>query len=270
MGNVKDVKKQVAKTKVVTVYDFMKSRHDMIQNALPSHVTADRLIGIFEMVIKSNSVLRSCTQASLISAIIQTAQLGLIPGNINHCYYVPFKNKQPDGSYQNEVQFILGYRGLIELVNRCGKAIILNAECVYANDYFDYEFGLNPRLEHKPIAGNRGEIIGCYCVAKNLVANEKVFVYLQKEEIDKVRNASKAGQSEYSPWAKWYEEMAKKTVIKRICKLLPLSVDAQKQISTDETIKHTIAKDMTEEKDDTVWEEAEVVKEPAEEEPKDK
>jgi len=254
MNQVAKMKQKVASKQIVTVYDFMTEKRDLIAKALPSHITPERMIGIFEMCIKSNSRLAECTQKSLISAIIQTAQLGLIPGNIAHCYYVPFKNKQKDGSYADEVQFILGYRGMIELVNRSGKAVILTAECVYENDTFDVEQGLNPVLRHIPFADvERGKIIGCYCIAKNMVANEKLFVYLKKEDIDKVRDASKAGHSDFSPWSKWYEEMAKKTAVKRICKLLPLSMDIQKGLSTDETIKTDIAPDMTSVKDDTVW-----------------
>lgn len=262
MAKVEDVKNAVATTKISTVYDFMAQKKDLIASALPRHITADRLVGMFTLVIKNNPELLNCSQLSLISAMVQTAQLGLMPGNISHCYYVPFNNKKKDGTFVREVQFILGYKGMVELVNRSGQAAILSTECVYANDEFNYELGLDPKLEHKPARANRGEIIGVYAVAKNIMVNEKIFVYLTRTEIDKIRNASKAGQSEYSPWAKWFEEMAKKTAVKRLCKLLPLSVDIQKKIATDETIKTEISPDMVETKDETSWEtpiEAEIV-----------
>jgi recombination protein RecT len=235
----------------------MEQKKDLINNALPPHIGAERLVAMFTIVIKSSPEIAKCTQASLIGALIQTAQLGLMTGSVNHCYYVPFNNKKKDGSYQREVQFILGYKGMVELVNRSREAAILSTEVVYANDQFQYELGLEPILKHVPVWDERGEVRGVYCVAKNLLANEKLFVYLTKEDIDKVRNASKAGQSDYSPWAKWYEEMAKKTAIKRICKLLPLAIDIQKKIGTDETIKTDIQPDMTEAKDQTKWEDAE-------------
>jgi recombination protein RecT len=255
--SVEKTKKQVAKAGIMTVYDFMRDKKDLIQKALPAHITSDRLVGIFEMCIRSNSDLAGCSQKSLIAAIIQTAQLGLIPGNINHCYYVPFNNKQKDGTYQREVQFILGYRGMIELVNRSGKAVILSTECVYEHDAFEVEMGLNPILRHIPTKEvQRGGIVGCYCVAKNIVAGEKLFVYLTKEDIDKVRKASRGDKTDYSPWNNWYEEMAKKTCVKRICKLLPLSMDIQKKFAADETIKAEIAPDMAEVEDKTNWEDA--------------
>jgi len=248
MATQQEVAKQASKQKVVTVYDFLEMKKDLIAKALPASITPDRLIGVFTMVLRSSPELAKCSQMSLISAVIQTVQLGLTPGNIGHCYFIPFRNK---GNL--EVQFVIGYKGIVELVNRCGKASILTTEVVYQNDSFDYELGLNPILRHKPTSGERGEIVGVYCIAKNLVANEKVFIYLTKADIDKVKGSSKAGQSDYSPWNKWYAEMAKKTAIKRICKLLPLSVDDQRNISTDETIKHEIDPDMASVKDNTQW-----------------
>lgn len=259
MANLESVKKAVSTTEIKSVYDFMSQKKDLISQALPKHITADRLVGMFTLVIKNNPELLSCSQLSLISAMVQTAQLGLMPGNIAHCYYVPYNNRKKDGSVVKEVQFILGYKGLIELVNRSGNAAILSAECVYENDQFEYVLGLNPKLEHKPAKTMRGEIIGCYAIAKNILVNEKLFIYLPKSEIDKVRSASKSGQSDYSPWAKWYEAMAIKTAIKRLCKLLPLSVDIQKKISTDETIKTDISSDVIEAKDETNWEDASII-----------
>ena len=255
MSNVDKAKALVLvkETKVVTVYDFLEQKKDLIAAALPNTITPQRLIGVLTMVMRASPELKGCTQNSMVCAVIQTVQYGLTPGNLGHCHYVPFNNKQKDGSYRKEVQFILGYKGIVELVNRCGKAVILSTEVVYENDIFRHEMGLNPILEHAPTEGERGTIRGVYCVAKNLVANEKVFVYLRKEDIDKVRASSKAGQKEYSPWSKWYEEMAKKTAIKRICKILPLSIDVQEQISSDETIKQDVAKDMSAVPDKTDW-----------------
>lgn len=259
MSSVAAVKQEVATKRLTTVFDFMDQKKDIIAKALPNHITVDRLVGMFTIVIRSNPELMNCSQASLIGAMVQTAQLGLMPGNINHCYYVPFNNKKKDGSVVREVQFILGYRGMIELVNRSGKAAILATECVYEKDEFNYSLGLEPRLEHRPADGDRGDVIGVYCVAKNLIVNERLFVYLTRQEINKVRSASKAGQSEYSPWAKWFEEMCKKTAIKRMHKLLPLSIDIQKKLAADETIKSRIEPDMSAVHDETNWEEGQVV-----------
>ncbi len=260
MENIQKAKQAVEKAgQITTVTDFFEKQKDLIRKALPATITPDRMVSLFTMAIKSSPELMNCSQASLIAAVIQTIQLGFLPiPSTGHVYYVPFKNRKKNGKYIKyikEVQFILGYKGMIELINRSREAAILAAECVRENDFFDYSFGLNPVLVHKPAKEERGEVIGAYAIAKNKIVGEKLFVYLAKDEIEKVRAASKAGQSEYSPWQKWYEEMAKKTAIKRLAKLLPLSIDVQKQLSTDETIKTEIGPDMTVVKDETVWDE---------------
>jgi len=245
----------VTAPKAITVYEFFESQKELIRKALPKTITPDRMVSLFTMAIKSSPEIMNCSQASLIAAVIQTIQLGFLPiPSTGHIYYVPFNNRKRNGQIVREVQFILGYKGMIELINRSRDAAILSAECVYGNDGFEYSFGLSPTLIHKPVKENRGNIIGVYAVAKNKIVDEKLFVYLSKDEIEKVKSASKAGGSDYSPWSKWYEEMAKKTAIKRIAKLLPLSIDIQKQLSTDETVKTEIAPDMTEIRDETDWE----------------
>lgn len=234
--------------KITTVGEFFEHRRDQIAAVLPKHITIDRMIGIMNFLVKQPQI-AECSQGSLIAAVIQTCQLGLEPGQLGHVYYVPFNNKG-----RREVQFILGYKGIIELLNKAGKSAILATECVYENDHFRYQLGLNPVLEHTPAAKDRGSFIGVYCVAKNLIANEKLFLYMPQDEIEKIRKASKAANSQYSPWNTWYESMAKKTVIRQITKLLPLSIEDQSRINTDETTKTRIDVDMTSLPDETVYE----------------
>lgn len=256
MATPETVKIAVVNTpQIKTVFDFMREKKDLISKALPKTITPDRLIGVFTMLFNSSPKLMECTQVSLVAAVIQTVQLGLTPGPVGHAYYVPFNNKQPNGSYAMEVQFIIGYRGICELVNRSRNASILNAECVYMNDQFEYEKGLKPILRHIPADGDRGAFRGVYCIAKNMLANEKVFIYLSAEEIDKIKRASKAATSAYSPWVTWFELMAMKSAVKRIAKLLPLSLEVQREISADETIKTKIEKDIIDVPDSTNWSE---------------
>jgi recombination protein RecT len=255
MTQVEKLKQAIAtRPAVKTVWDFFESRKAEIAKVLPRHVTVDRLIGVMSFMIKSNADIANASVNSLIAAVIQTCQLGLEPGSLGHVYYVPFNNRKPDGTVVKEIQFILGYKGIVELLNNAGKAVLLSTECVYSNDNFRYALGLNSILEHQPCYSDRGEFVGVYAIAKNLVANEKVFVYLSKEEVMKVMKSSKASGSKYSPWNTWFEEMAKKTAVRRLCKLLPLSVQEQRKIATDETTKTAIAVDMTQVPDETVYE----------------
>lgn len=254
MGNLAEVKQRTQSTEIVTVQDFMTKQKDLIARVLPKTITPERMLGIFNMILKSTPALAKCSQESLIGAVIQTAQLGLTPGNIGHVHLVPFWNGKKKC---NEVQLICGYKGLLELVNRSGQATIMTSEVVHEKDYFEYELGLNPKLSHKPAVGDRGGIIGVYCIAKNLIANEKVFVYLQKEEVEKIKEQSlskvKDEFKKYSPWVAWEDAMYKKTAVRNIVKLLPLSVESQKALSADETIKTKIDGDMANMPDETDW-----------------
>jgi recombination protein RecT len=262
MTQVDKAKELASKTQIVTVQDFITKKKDLIARVLPKAITPERLLGIFEMILNSSPKLKECSQKSLIGAVIQTAQLGLQPGNIGHIHLIPFNNKGV-----LECQLIIGYRGYVELVNRSKEATILSAEVVYEKDQFQYEQGLNPILRHIPAGGDRGEKIGVYCIAKNLLANEKVFVYLQKEDVEKIKAASKSASSDYSPWSTWPDEMWKKSAVKRITKYLPLSAESEKAISADETIKTEITPDMTEVKDVTDWQGQEPIDVPAQKEP---
>lgn len=255
MSNIQEVKKQAQNTQLVTIDEYLKKNEHLIVRALNNTISPERFLAVISIVMQS-SALQGCSQNSLVAAVLQTVQVGLTPGALAHVYYVPFMNKNV-----REVQMIIGFKGLIELVNRSKEASILGAECVFEKDQFQYEQGLNPVLRHIPAQGDRGSFVGVYAIAKNMLANEKTFVFLNKEEVQKVRNASKAGNSDFSPWVKWFDEMAKKTAIKRLCKNLPLSVEVQQKIATDETVKMEIAPKMTDVPDKTEWnaQEAEIV-----------
>lgn len=116
----------------------------------------------------------------------------------------------------------------------------------YENDEFEYELGLNPKLEHRPALRDRGELRLFYGLFK-LVNGGFGFEVMSKEAVDAyAKEYSKAFDSSFSPWKTSYEAMAKKTVIKQALKYAPIKADFRRALSTDETIKNEIAEDMTE------------------------
>jgi recombination protein RecT len=168
---------------------------------------------------------------------MQAAQLGLEPGLIGHCYFVPFKNGKTG---QSDVQFIIGYKGMIDLARRSGNIESIYAHAVYENDTFEYEYGLHPKLVHKPAMTNRGEFIGAYAVA-HFKDGGYQFEFMPKEEIEKRRKRSRAANN--GPWVTDYEEMAKKTVIRHMWKYLPISIEIQQAVTQDETVRKDITAD---------------------------
>jgi recombination protein RecT len=210
----REKKNQVAKIKP-TIADLFIKHKDQIAMALPQHLTADRMTRLVMTEIRKTPKLGLCDPYSLLGAVVQASQLGLEVGSfLGHVHLIPFENKAKGIS---EVQIIIGYKGLIDLVRRSGDLADIFAETIHKNDEFKYELGLRKTLMHCPAFGNRGELIGAYAVA-HLKDGSTPFVVLHKEEIDKVAKT-------FGPWKTHYEEMAKKTAVRRLFKWLPMSVD---------------------------------------------
>jgi phage RecT family recombinase len=112
-----------------------------------------------------------------------------------------------------ECQLIIGYRGMIDLARRSGQIVSLSARTVHEKDHFTYRYGLDETVEHVPANGERGQLTYVYAVAK-LKDGGVQFEVMSRNEIDKVRAQSKAKDS--GPWVTHFEEMAKKTAIRRL------------------------------------------------------
>lgn len=199
--------------------------------ALPKHLTAERLARIATTEIRRVPALASCSPESFLGAIMQCAQLGIEPSNgLGHAYLIPFGNGK-DRQERPNVQLIVGYRGMIDLARRSGQIISISARAVYENDEFSYEYGLHENLKHKPSDGiDAGALTHVYAVAR-LHGGGVQFEVMSRKQIELVRAHSKAKNS---PWFDHYEEMAKKTVIRRLFKYLPVSIEIQRAVSLDE------------------------------------
>jgi recombination protein RecT len=211
--------------------------------ALPKHVSADRLARIALTEIRRVPKLAQCDQTSFLGAIMQCAALGLEPGGaLGHCYLIPFENRRQECT---EVQFILGYRGMIDLARRSGQIVSLTARAVHERDEFRYQYGLDESVHHVPAAVDRGEIVAVYAVAK-LQGGGVQFEVMSRADVERVRDNSqgyktalkfaKPGQPPNTPWHEHFEPMALKTVTRRLFKWLPVSVEIQSAIANDERV----------------------------------
>ncbi len=135
-------------------------------------------------------------------------------------------------------------RGLMDLAYRSGEISVIQAHTVYANDEFSYEFGLDPKLNHVPAIKDRGEPIAFYAVFKTKDGGYGFEVMSIEDVKAHAKRFSKSYNSPYSPWSTNFEEMAKKTVLKRVLKYAPLKSDFARNVSADETIKTEISSDM--------------------------
>lgn len=233
--------KPVKLTKNMSMPDMVKAMMPEIRKALPSVITPERFTRIALSALNNTPALQQCSPMSFIASLLNSAQLGLEPNTpLGQAYLIPYKNKG-----QMECQFQVGYKGLIDLAYRNGQMQTIQAQAVYENDLFEYEYGLEPKLVHKPAYSDRGEITYFYGLFKT-VNGGFGFSVMSKADMDNyARTYSKAFASDYSPWKTSYEEMAKKTVIKQALKYAPIKTDFQRALSTDESIKLSFSEDMT-------------------------
>ena len=205
-----------------------------IARALPKHMDADRLARIALTLVRQQPQLAQASPQSFLGALMTCAQLGLEPGPLGHAYLVPFKNSKT-GTI--EVQFIPGYRGLIELARRSGQVKSIAARVVRKGDEFDYEFGLEERLVHRPAVGGAGEVTHVYAVVR-YVDGGYDFEVMTRDEVEVIRQRSKS--KDRGPWVTDWDEMAKKTVIRRLAKRMPMSIEFAQALAQDEKVRTTV------------------------------
>lgn len=220
----------IAEKKPKTIFDIIQAGAKQFATALPKHINSDRFVRIAITTIRQNPKLAQCSQESLLGALMVSAQLGLEPGTLGQCYLIPFENKKLG---KVECQFQIGYKGLIELLRRSGQLSDIYSYAVYENDDFEITYGLSRDLKHKPNFSDRGEIIGFYAVAI-LKDGAKAFEYMTKEEIIKHEEKYRKGSYKNDVWNKNFEEMAQKTVVKKLLKWLPVSVEFLENIEKDD------------------------------------
>jgi len=218
----------LAGLKQTDVQSVLESLKPQIAQALPKHLSADRMIQMATQVIVKNPKVAECSAASLIGAVMQASILGFKPSDsLGQVYFVP---------YGKSVRFEIGYKGYIDLARRSGQIKTLYAYPVYQNDHFEYELGLAPKLTHRPAQEDRGEMTFVYAVAHYKDGGYN-FVVLSRNEVERLRLRNAFQKSKPSgAWATDYEAMACAKAIKQLSKYMPLSEEMQGAVLSDEGV----------------------------------
>ena len=194
-----------------------------LARAVPKHLSADRMARIAATEVRKTPALLNTTPASFLGAVMQSAQLGLEPGSaLGQAYLVP---------YGNQCQLILGYRGMIDLARRSGQVLSLSAFAVHEGDDFNYQLGLHPDIHHVPSCEAdrvKKPITFVYAVA-NLRGGGYQFEVMSRAEVEAVKAKAKSKNI----WNTYFEQMALKTVIRRLFKYLPVSIEALQVANVD-------------------------------------
>ncbi|MEY9260418.1 recombination protein RecT [Brevibacterium epidermidis] len=191
---------------------------------LPTHINPEQWVRVTIGVIRRNPRLIEILQTNpgtMLAAMMDAARLGLEIGDTYHL--VPFKN---------EIVGVTDYTGLIELMYRAGAVSAVKAEVVRQADRFDYSPAMD-RPDHRPDwFADRGPVVGAYAYAEMKDGGVSKVVVRSQAEIEQVKDVSAAAKSNDSPWQKWPDRMALKTVVRELAKFVPTSAEHQAAATT--------------------------------------
>lgn len=217
---------------------LLNQKKGELAKMLPKTLSIERLLKVAQIAATTTPALAKCDVPSLVGAIGQCAQMGLEPNTVlGHAYLVPFNTKRKDANgnerWVNSVQVIIGYKGLIDLARRSGQIVSIAAHEVCENDHFELVYGLDEKLNHTPAMGERGQVVGFYAVAK-LKDGGHSFEFMSVHQVQAIRAAADAKNKFPSKvWEQHFVEMGRKTVIRRLAKYLPLSIEFQTAVALD-------------------------------------
>lgn len=237
MGNLAESAREIAQANPQSDFkNTLATQWEKIAAVMPRHMSEERMYQLAVSAYNSTPQLAQCSIVSVLSCVMKCAALGLEPSAVDglgRAYILPYRNRKTGGY---EAQFIMGYKGMIDLARRSKEIESISARAVYSGDEFSYSYGLHEDLQHVPSDEPKEgrELTHAYCIAK-FKDGGHYFNVLSREDIEKARKSSQAGASKYSPWATHYEQMAVKTAIRRAFPYLPVSIEAQSAAASDET-----------------------------------
>lgn len=231
----------------------LSAKKDYLAKCLPKHLTAERVIKVAIIAASRTPLLLNCTPESFVLSVVQASQLGLEAGSpLGEAYLVPYKD---------QCTLIVGYRGLIALARRSGEIEAIEAHVVHAKDTFELAYGLDAKLHHVPwmptppasldekgyrawVAdeADPGPMIAVYAVAR-LKGGARQAEVMTRAQVDAIRGRSRASST--GPWVSDYEEMAKKTVVRRLSKYLPMSIEMATAVDYEERSERGEAVDVS-------------------------
>lgn len=214
------------------VRDTLEQRAENIFAAAASHVSQQRMIEMAARCCIQNPKLLECRPVSIVSAVAEAASLGLeLGGVLGHAYMVPYKGV---------ATLVPGYLGLKELAYRSDRIAVIDADVVRPGDFFEYQKGTEQFLRHRPGDEVDGNWTHVYAIAKLAHGEWKVDVMSFKQVEHHKQKYARGYDRNDSAWRTAPEAMAKKTVLRRLYKLLPLSAEVQHLVQRDEYVEHGV------------------------------
>lgn len=213
-------KEMTLKDRAKNINSFLVSRKAGFEALAAKHMTPERIIKGFMSAATRTPNLLKCTQTSILNAVLTSVSLGLEIGRPRGgMYVIPFFNSKIK---QYEAVAVPDYRGLMQLAYNSGKVDVIESRLVYANDHFEFSYGTETFVRHMPTKDTRGKLEWVYAVA-HMKEGRPAFEVMNMADIEEHRQRSRA--KDEGPWKTDFPAMARKTVIKVLCNLLPQSQD---------------------------------------------
>lgn len=215
---------------------FEQALESVLENvslSIPKTMNRATFVQTLKNMVTKTPQLANCSRQSVMAALVTLAELG-----VTNAFLIPYMNHKKGIM---EAQLQLGYQALLTLAYRSERVISIDAKAVYSGDMFDYEEGTETKLIHKRnTTGMRGEAIGYYAIGKLKDGGIKV-EYMSKAEVEDHANhycKAKDKDGKYvGAWKDAFDEMAKKTVLKKLLKTMPSSIEIERAIEADESVK---------------------------------
>jgi recombination protein RecT len=200
----------------------LRKMESQFKLALPEHVSPERFVRVVITAVQTNPDLKKANRESVLAAALKCAQDGLLPDGKEAALV----------TYGDKAQYLPMIAGVLTKVRRSGELKTINAHVVYSNDAFSYTLGDEEKITHDPrMDGDRGKPVAVYAIAKTKdggIYREVMSI----DQVNQVRNVSRAKNN--GPWTQWWDEMARKTVLRRLSKRLPMSTDLQQVFQRDD------------------------------------
>lgn len=194
---------------IVAVQSTLEKMADKFKEALPPHIDVNKFISVGKLALNKNPRLLDLDRNSLWQTFMKAAQDGLLLDG-REAAAVPYKS---------QVNYLPMVDGIIKLMHNSGNIKTISVDVAYTNDCFEYEKGSNAHVKHMPLlSGDRGERLAVWCYVKTTNDGE----YIEIMDMKQVEDCRKVAKSQ-NVWNAWYDQMAKKTILKRMAKLLPKS-----------------------------------------------
>lgn len=195
------------------------------KNALPNHIKPEKFQRVVMTVVQLQPDLLGADRRSLLASCIKCAADGLVPDGREAALVM----------FGKQVQYMPMFTGIQKRARNSGEIASIQAHVVYENDKFIWQQGANANVIHEPLfPGDRGKPIGAYAVAKFKDGSDPQIEVMDLTAIEKVRSVSRAKGA--GPWSQWWDEMARKTVFRRLSKWLPLDAETDDLMRRDDEL----------------------------------